>query len=173
MKRTELVFIFIFAFLAISINAQEVKQKSFRFEAGVNYPVVLRSGSNQNSKVTVYFEGLWNLKNSPLSIESSISLEQYTVKDGSMDNGAASTLALIPSLVYNCNLHGKIRPYFGLGTGVTIDNPDNGVFDPGYHIHFDAVPKVGLRIYHIDVFSEYYITSSAYSRLVFGLGYTF
>lgn len=172
MKRTKSIFIFIFAFLAISINAQEIKHKSFRFEVGVNYPVVLKSGSNQNSKVAVYFEGLWNLKNSPLSIESSVSLERYTVKDGSY-NGAANTLALIPSLIYNCNSRGKICPYFGLGTGVTVDNPDSGVFDPGYHFHFDAVPKVGVKICHIDVFSEYYITNSAYTRLVFGLGYTF
>lgn len=172
-KTGRISLVFIFAFLSISINAQGIKQNFFSFEMGFNYPVVLRSGSNQNSKVGVYFEGLWNFKNSPLSIESSVNLERYTVKDGSYDNGAANTLALIPFLIYNCNSHSKIHPYFGLGTGVTVDNPDSGVFSPGYHFHFDVVPKVGVRVCHIDAFSEYYITKSTYTRLVFGLGYTF
>ena len=62
----------------------------------------------------------------------------------------------------------------GLGTGVSIDNIDVGVFNEGYKLHFAVAPQVGIRfINHINVYLQYYVTHKDFSRLVLGVGYVF
>ena len=76
----------------------------------------------------------------------------------------------------NCHFlrNESVDSYVGLGTGVSIDNIDVGVFNEGYKLHFAVAPQVGIRfINHINVYLQYYVTHKDFSRLVLGVGYVF
>ncbi len=171
-KHTFLVaFLLSLFFIGNGLSAQE---KSFRFETGVNYPIGLKKDGFKENHIGLYFNGLYNLPGSAFGVDLNLSYESYTIfPNGSKYPYNGRSVAVIPSAIYNLKKEGKARPYVGIGTGISIDNIETGVFNEGHVYHFAVVPKIGIRIVnHINITAMYYITKNS-SRLMIGCGYTF
>ena len=125
--------------------------RRFEFELGANYPIGLQKNGYKENHVGFYLNGIYRFPTNPLSVNLKLGYESYTiVRNESVDS------------------------YVGLGTGVSIDNIDVGVFNEGYKLHFAVAPQVGIRfINHINVYLQYYVTHKDFSRLVLGVGYVF
>jgi hypothetical protein len=174
MKNMKKVIFIIMVFFSCTSSAQE---KTFRFEAGLNYPYVLRERGDENQKIGVYFNGRYKPHKSPHDYSFKISYENYThvYKVGEwIYAGEARSLSFIPSVNYNVGSK-RINLYAGLGAGLSVDNGlSSGVFNEGFKCYIAVVPQAGLRLYkHFNLSAQYYITHKEYHRLLVNFGYIF
>jgi hypothetical protein len=175
MKNMKKVIFIIMVFFSCASSAQE---KTFRFEAGLNYPYVLREYGDENQKIGVYFNGRYKPHKSPLDYSFKISYENYThvfmVERIWRFAVSARSLSFIPSVNYNVGSK-RINLYAGLGAGLSVDNGlGGGVFNEGFKCHIAVVPQAGLRLYkHFNLSAQYYITHKEYHRLLVNFGYIF
>lgn len=174
MKRHTFLIVFLFALFFIS-NGLSAQEKRFRFEVGSNYPIGLEKDGFKENHIGVYLKGVYNLPGSAFNVDLNLSYESYSIfPNDSKTPYNGRSVAVIPSAIYNSKKEGKVRPYVGVGAGISIDNIETGVFNEGYVCHFAAVPKIGIRIVnHINITAMYYITHKDFSRLMIGCGYTF
>jgi hypothetical protein len=174
MKNMKKVIFIITVLFSCAVSAQE---KTFRFEAGLNYPFVWRAYGDKNQKIGVYFNGIYKSNESPLDYSFKISYENYThvFKVGEWIYAIdARSLSFIPSVNYNFGSK-NINLYAGLGAGLSVDNGlGGGVFNEGFKCHIAVVPQAGLRLYkHFNLSAQYYITHKEYQRLLVSVGYIF
>lgn len=165
-------FMLIFSLIATDLSAQE---KKFRFEFGINYPIGLKKDGFEENRIGVYLKEVYNIPNSAFSVDLNLSFESYTIfPNNSRFPYDGRSVAVISSAIYNFKKEGWVKPYVGLGAGVSIDNIGTGVFNSGYKHHLAIVPKAGIRIFnHINITAMYYLTHEDFSRLMIGCGYTF
>ena len=152
------------------------KGRRFGFELGANYPIGLQKNGYKENHVGFYLNGIYRFPTNPLSVNLKLGYESYTIvlnnTSNSLFNGRS--LSLMPTANYHFLRNESVDSYVGLGTGVSIDNIDVGVFNEGYKLHFAVAPQVGIRfINHINVYLQYYVTHKDFSRLVLGVGYVF
>ena len=146
--------------------------RRFGFELGANYPIGLQKNGYKENHVGFYLNGIYRFPTNPLSVNLKLGYESYTIvlnnTSNSLFNGRS--LSLMPTANYHFLRNESVDSYVGLGTGVSIDNIDVGVFNEGYKLHFAVAPQVGIRfINHINVYLQYYVTHKDFSRLVLGL----
>lgn len=172
--KKNVLFMFLMTLLFVC-NGLSAKEKKVRFGMGLNYPIGLEKDGFEESHIGVYLAGMYNFSNSPFSLDINMSYESYTIfPNGSIYPYNGVSLAVIPSVIYNLKKGKNVQPYVGLGTGVSVDNIETGVFNSGYAYHFSVVPKIGIRVFnHIDITAKYYITHKDFPRLMVGCGYTF
>ena len=147
--------------------------RRFGFELGANYPIGLQKNGYKENHVGFYLNGIYRFPTNPLSVNLKLGYESYTIvlnnTSNSLFNGRS--LSLMPTANYHFLRNESVDSYVGLGTGVSIDNIDVGVFNEGYKLHFAVAPQVGIRfINHINVYLQYYVTHKDFSRLVLGVG---
>lgn len=160
-------------FISIGVFAQE---RPFRFEAGVNTPLVGHKGF----KIGYYVEGIYNIANKPLFIDLKVVALTINNNKTKFD---VKTWSVIPSINYNFYEKKTIKAYIGIGAGISADKIETGDIDDfspypfnfkGNKLHFAAVPQLGVMFFnHINFSVQYYITYKDYSRLLVSLGYRF
>jgi hypothetical protein len=176
MKNMKKIIFVIIILFSCAVSAQE---KTFRFEAGLNYPFVLKEYGDENQKVGVYFNGIYKPNKSPLDYSFKISYENYTHVFRAGEEKwlyaiDARSLSFIPSANYNFGFK-SMNLYAGLGAGLSVDNGlGGGVFNEGFKCHIAIVPQAGLRLCkHFNLSAQYYITHKEYQRLLVNVGYIF
>lgn len=135
--------------------------RRFEFELGTNYPIGLQKNGYKENHVGFYLNGIYRFPTNPLNVNLKLGYESYTIvlnnTSNSLFNGRS--LSLMPTANYHFLRNESVDSYVGLGTGVSIDNIDVGVFNEGYKLHFAVAPQVGIRfINHINVYLQYYVT---------------
>lgn len=174
MKKTSTIFLLFLLMCNVSlVSAQE---KKFRFELGVNYPIDLRKNGFKESHIGIYLNETYNLSDNPLSVSMKLSYESYTMHITNYSNNPYNgrSISLVPSVNYHFGKNQKVKFHVGIGTGVSVDNIETGVFNAGYKYHLVVVPQIGVRfINHINLSLQYNITHKDFSRLMLGVGYVF
>lgn len=167
----------LFLFLPLMAVSHANAQNKFLFGFGLNDPVSIEQYGGEESHLGFYVDGIYCIDNN-INLDLSVNYESYTsvVKIDNLkyvNNGRS--LAVIPSVDYVFKLKANtVKPYVGLGLGLSFDNLNTGVFNEGMKCHVALTPKVGFRIInHIDVFGRYNITHKDFKRLIIGIGYIF
>ena len=125
--------------------------RRFEFELGANYPIGLQKNGYKENHVGFYLNGIYRFSTNPLSVNLKLGYESYTIVLNNTFNGRS--LSLMPAANYHFLRNESVDSYVGLGTGVSIDNIDVGVFNEGYKLHFEVAPQVGIRfINHKNVY---------------------
>ncbi len=167
----------LFLFLPLMAVFHANAQHKFRFGLGLNDPVSIEQYGGKENHLCFYIDGIYCI-NKNINIDLSASCENYTsvIKiDNLKDVNNGRSLAVIPSVDYLFDVRTKtVKPYAGLGLGLSFDNLNTGIFNDGMKCHVTLAPKVGFRIInHIDVFARYNITHKDFNRLIIGIGYIF
>lgn len=124
----------------------------------------------------LYLNGIYNIKDNPLSVKLRVSYESYSIVMKEYTNSPFNgrSIVILPAVNYNFPVSSKLEFYAGVGAGVTLDNTDRGVFNTGMKAHAVVAPQVGMNVFkHLNVSAQYSITQKDFSRLMLGVGYIF
>lgn len=170
------VFMMLLLLFICNIGLVLAQERKFRFELGANYPIGLQKNGCQENHVGFYLNGIYKFQTNPLTVNLKLGYESYTVVLNNTSNSPSNgrSLSLMPTVNYHFLQNEFVDSYVGVGTGVSIDNIDVGIFNEGHKYHFAVAPQVGIRfINHINVYLQYYVTHKDFSRLLLGVDYTF
>lgn len=171
------LFLLLFGLLVGHMNGLFAQEKKIKFEMGINYPIGFEKDANKENHIGFYANGIYNIDNNPFGINFKISYESYTIVMNKITKSPYNgrSLSVVPSLIYKFTTENKpVFFYAGVGSGLSVDNIEVGVFNKGYKIHFVAVPQLGIQfIKHINLSAQYYITHKDFSRFMIGIGYIF
>ena len=155
-------------FVPLVASGQEKKEKKFSFEVGFNHSFAAQKIQHYGNdyKLGIYFEGRYALTR-PFNASLVVDYSTFT------RNRKFRTLGLIPSLNYDFMPDCRVKPFAGIGAGVTFNNLD-GVFNDGFETNFCLMPSLGVRFFnHFTLAANYQLIKKNYSHMNLRLGFYF
>ena len=170
MKKSNYCIVLLIFILLGSVSAlsQDKPEKKFSFEIGLNHSFAAKKMKyvDNEYRVGIYLEGRHAINE---MFNTGVSLDYSTFTRGRK----CRTLGIIPFLNYDFIGGNSVKPFVGIGAGVSFNNLD-GVFNDGYETNFCFMQSVGVRLFrHFTVAVNYELINKNYSHANARIGFYF